>query len=307
MPAANTRPRMQSTPRPPTARTIAIPLLTLAIAVAWYVAIRAAHAELVRTKEGKAIELARGIMSQRRAGEKKRLAKECGVISYDPRLGMMLKQGPEPELVGELTRTIGGLMPGIGVAVLSNQGTPIASTIQGLDEAAIHSSNLVERIAALEPAPSGTITNRALSGVWILRNEPRRVMDVCADSIRLGEPMGVVALASPIDAPLPEIRSLTKVAGAVFVGSELFYADIDLRETFASLRDVVPGPPTRIRRGDRELIVAMEEIESSGLGIRMAWIDEHPVEKDSALFELLLWVPIAGALIVGARSSRRRA
>jgi hypothetical protein len=55
--------------------------------------------------------------------------------------------------------------------------------------------------------------------------------------------------------------------------------------------------------GDRRVIVRVDEIEKSGLGIRVAWVGEA---RDAGLewSDLLLWIPVIGALLIGLWHAR---
>ena len=112
--------------------------------------------------------------------------------------------------------------------------------------------------------------------------------------------IGMIALTTPLADVLREVHQISGVSGAIFVGNELFSVEPpEMRDTFASLSDVVPGPAMHATRGDRELVVQVEELDPNGLGIRAVWIDD--AASTSGLFGLLLWVPIVGALLLGIR------
>jgi hypothetical protein len=301
MPEIETQPRVQRTPTSPRSlRALAVPAGALLGAVLWYVAVRSAEAELFVQEETRSLDLARDLMNKRRELERKRLENEVAILAYDPRLGTMLKTNPEPLLIEEFAKSVAKLLPGQGVAILSTDGALIGTSIRDLDPATLRSSSVIDRARSVKPHDAEDVANLARSGFWVMRGEDRRILKVAASRIHLGEPIGMIALTTSFNEVLRDVQQLSGVSGAIFVGSEIFSVEPpEMRDTFASLADVVPGPLARVTRGPRELIVRADEIESGGLGVRVVWVDD--AAPRGGWFGLLLWIPIAGAVFLGVR------
>src|SRR5687767_440045 len=197
MPDIETQPRAPRPPPPRSIKALVIPALAMLGAMTWYVAIRVAENELVTQKEARSIQLASKLLSKRRELDSQRLEKECAILAYDTRLGTMLKSDPEPMLIEQFSRSIAKLLPGQDVAILSPDGALIAASRRGIDATTIRSSSVVDRAKAVKPPED--IANLSRSGLWVMRGEERRVLEVAVSSIHLGEPIGMIALTTSLD------------------------------------------------------------------------------------------------------------
>lgn len=293
---------------------LAVPAVALLAAVGWYAAMRMAESRLSTWDGQRSIEVASRLMKNLLERDRERMESKVSILAFNPVLSTVLKQSTERELIEQVAKTLGVLLGDRDrLAVLSVDGAMLASSIPGVDDATLRSSSVVDRARAKVFPRSESMTNVATSGFWVTEGEKGRVLEVSASNVYLGEVVGIVALAAPFADVLQDVQAISGIDGGVYVGGRLYHVSRpEMEEVFAAMVNVVPGRARYLNHGDRELIVEVEEIQKSGLGIRVAWIAEAPRGKNG-WFGLLLWIPVLGAVVLGVwhgllldRSRRRR-